>query len=62
MFGFGNDKKDNNPWNFWNSSSDDDEGWGFGGSREKDQIDDLCGLSEREDKSFWETLSDFFFR
>ena len=62
MFGFGNDKKKDNPWDFWNSGSDDDEGWSFGGNREKDQIDDLYGLSKREDKSFWEIISDFFFR
>ena len=61
MFGFGNDKKKDNPWDFWNTGSND-EGWGFGGSKEKDQIDDLYGLSKREDKSFWEIISDFFFR
>lgn len=61
MFGFGNDKKHDSTWDFWNSGSDD-EGWGFGGSKENKEIDDICGISEREDKSFWETLSDFFFR
>ncbi len=61
MFGFGNDRKNDNPWDFWNSRSDD-EGWGFGGSKEKDRIDELCGVSDREDRSFWETISDFFFR
>ncbi len=62
MFGFGNNKKHDNPWDFRNFGSDDDQGWGFGGSREKDQMDELWGVSEREGKSFWETISDFFFR
>ena len=26
------------------------------------EIEDLWGISEREGKSFWETLTDFFFR
>ena len=61
MFGFGNDKKKDNLWNFWKSNSND-EGWGFGGNKQDEEIEDLWGISEREDKSFWETLTDFFFR
>ena len=60
MFGFGNDIK-NDPWNFWSSGSDDN-GWGFGGSKDNEQTDELWGIADCEGKSFWETLSDFFFR
>ncbi len=61
MFGFGSNNKNDNPWDFWGSNSDD-EGWGFGGSQDKQQTDDICGMAERDGKSFWETLTDFFFR
>lgn len=61
MFGFGNDSKKDNLWNFFGSNSDD-ESWGFGGSKQDKEIEDLWGISEREGKSFWETLTDFFFR
>lgn len=60
MFGFGNDKH-NSPWDIWGSDSDNN-GWGFGSSKDNNETDDLWGISEREEKSFWEVLSDFFFR
>lgn len=58
MFGFGNEKHDNT-WDFWSTSSDDNC-WGFSESKENGQVDDLWGISEREGKSFWETLADLF--
>ena len=60
MFDF--DKNNNN--SFWNtgSSSKKDHGWGFGGSKDRREIDEIYGIADREGRSFWDVLSDLLFR
>lgn len=61
MFGFGDDNKNDSFWNFGGFGSHD-EGWGFGGNKRDKEIEEIWGIADREGRSFWETLTDFFFR